>query len=387
MNSGGPQRNVYLSNVSLEEALATWLEALTAGGPMAPGEAETVSVDESLGRVTAAPVFAALSSPHYHGAAMDGYAVRHQDTFGASEARPLRLKLGEEAVEIDTGDPLPPGYDAVIMIEYVDHVSPGEIEIISPATPWQHVRTIGEDIVATELILPENHLVRPPDLAAMLAGGLVTVPVHPQPRVAIIPTGSELVPPGSRPQRGEIIEFNSSLLAGMARQWGAVANACAPVPDDMDAIEQALTKSLAGNDVVIINAGSSAGREDFTAHVVNKRGTVLVHGVRIRPGKPLVLGIVDDTPVLGIPGFPVSAALDMELFARPVILALQGRHPEERRRVQVRVPRKIASPLGAEEFVRVRLGFMDDQLIAMPVERGAGALMSLVRADGYLRIP
>ena len=219
---------------------------------------------------------------------MDGYAVRFAGTFGASEAEPKHLRLEKDAVAIDTGDPMPDGFDAVIMIEDVDQLSDSEIEITAPATPWQNVRTVGEDIVATELILPENHRIRPVDLAALLAGGLVTAAVRRRPRVAIIPTGSELVEPGQKLERGSIIEFNSRLLAGMADEWGAHAIRHEIAKDEYVEIKTSLASAVQDSDVVLINAGSSAGSEDYTVHVVAELGEVLVHGVRIRPGKPLL---------------------------------------------------------------------------------------------------
>lgn len=387
MSEEQAKRTLYLKNISLAEATGKWLETLGERQLLAPGPAETVAIDDSLGRVTATPVFATLSSPHGHCSAMDGYAVRFADTFGASEAKPRRLALGSEALPVDTGDPLPDGFSAVIMIEDVQPTEAGEIEITAAVTPWQHVRTVGEDIVATELILPQNHQIRPVDQAAMLAGGLVEVAVRPRPRVAIIPTGTELVQPGEKMKRGSIIECNSRLLAGAAAGWGAAPARHPVVPDDFEKLKEALSRACAEHDVVVINAGSSAGSEDFTVHVVRELGEVLVHGVRIRPGKPVVLGIVAGTPVLGIPGYPVSAALTFDLFAKPLIYRLQGMAPPERERARVKISRKIPSSIGAEEFVRVKVGQVGERLVAAPIERGAGALMSLARADGILRIP
>lgn len=381
------KRLVYLKNLSLDEALAKWLEKLSGMDITSPLPPETVKVDDCLGRVTSSPVFAKSSSPHCHCAAMDGFAVRIGDTFGASEAEPRRLATGKEAVTIDTGDPMPDGFCAVIMIEDVEQVSDSEIEITSPATPWQHVRTVGEDIVATELILPENHRIRPVDMAAMLSGGISELPVRKKPVITMIPTGSELVEPGKELKRGNIVESNSRLMAGMVSGWGAEAVRHEIVPDDFNAIKEAVAGAVSGSDIVAINAGSSAGREDYTVHVMEELGEVLVHGVRIKPAKPVVLGIIEDTPVIGVPGYPVSAALATELFIKPVVYALQGLTTPAPPTVRVRISRKITSSLGAEEFVRVKLGKVGRLLVATPVERGAGALMALARADGILRIP
>jgi putative molybdopterin biosynthesis protein len=382
-----PERTIYLHNISLDEALSLWLDELDSRGLALPLDGETIPVEESIGRVTAEAVYARTSSPHNNCAAMDGYAVRFREAASASESEPIRLQLGSQALAIDTGEPIPEGYDAVIMVEDVDPVSEGEIEITAAVTPWQHIRTVGEDIVATELVLPENHVIRPVDIAAMLAGGLTEVSVRVRPTVTIIPTGSELVEPGTPLERGDIIEFNSRLLSQMADQWGASTQRRGIIPDDPDRLKETVAEAVTQSRLVVINAGSSAGREDFTVGVMRELGEVLAHGVRIKPGKPVALGVVADTPVLGIPGYPVSAALDMELFARPLIFRLQGRVEPERTVVSATVPRKIASGLGAEEFVRVKLGDVGGRLVATPVERGAGALMSLVRADGILRIP
>lgn len=369
------------------EALERLAGTLRERGLLQPLAGETVLIDDSLGRVTAEAIFAIKSSPHYHCAAMDGYSLEFASSVGASDKNPVRLALGRDAEPINTGDAIPENHNAVIMVEDVDLVAANAIEITGAATPWQHVRTVGEDIVATELILPENQLIRAVDVAAMLAGGLTSIQVRRKPRLTVIPTGSELVQPGEKAGRGQIIEFNSRLLANMARGWGADAASHQIVPDDYDEIIVALAAAAAESDIVAINAGSSAGSEDYTVHAVAELGEVLVHGVRIKPGKPVVLGIINNTPVLGIPGYPVSAALTMDLFAQPLVYAFQGLSAPERPRIRVRVARKVSSSLGAEEFIRVKVGRVGEQLIASPIERGAGALMSLVRADGLLRVP
>ncbi len=377
----------YLNNVSLGETLKHWLGVLSERGILDPLPAETISVDESRCRVTAAPIFARTSSPYCNCSAMDGYVVRCKDTLAASKASPLRLVLGKDAIEINTGDPVPETSDAVIMIEDVDQVSAKEIEITAPATPWQNIRTVGEDIVATEPVLPENALIDPVGVAALLAAGLVEIPVRRRPVVTVIPTGSELVQPGEELRRGNIIESNSRLLAGMAAEWGALAMRREIVKDDFAQIETAIKEASACSDVVLVNAGSSAGSADYAIRAIETLGEVLVRGVRIRPGKAAILGIVDNKPVLGIPGYPVSAALAMDLFAQPVIFAMQGLRAPARTRVQVRIPKKVSSSSGTEEFVRVKIAEVGELLVAAPIERSAGALMSLAGADGILRIP
>jgi len=376
----------FLSNTPLEEALHIYKEALKAANIDAPLSGERVAISDAFGRVTSEAVIAKVSSPFYHSAAMDGYAVRFLDTFGAAETRPKRLSVPDQAVPVDTGDPMQVGFDAVIMIEDVEKVPEG-IEILKAATPWQHVRLVGEDIVATELIISENHVVRPVDMAAMLASGHKTVMVRRKPKIAIIPTGTELVEPGSDLTKGDIIDFNSTMLAAMAAECGAEPSKKGIVKDDAELLKRTIEAALAENDVVVINAGSSAGREDFTAPVIAGLGKVLVHGVAIKPGKPVILAIVQGKPVIGIPGYPVSAALTFNLFVKPIVYTLQGRSTPPVETIAAKLSRQVASSLGQEEFIRVKLGSVSGSLIATPVTRGAGALMSLVRADGIIRVP
>ena len=376
----------FLSTTPLVEALALYAHALTAANIGAALPGERIAVRDALGRVTSDAVIAQVSSPFYHSAAMDGYAVRFLDTVGASETRPRLLTVPAQAVAVDTGDPMPDGFDAVIMIEDVEQVQEG-IEILKAATPWQHVRLVGEDIVATELIIPENHVVRPVDMAAMLASGHREVMVRKQPRVAVVPTGTELVEPGSELKKGDIIDFNSTLLSAMAAEYGAEPLRQEIVKDDAELLKRTIQHALAIADCVVINAGSSAGREDLTAYVLAGLGRVLVHGINIKPGKPVILAIAQGKPVIGIPGYPVSAALTFNLFVKPLLYVLQGRSMPPVETLPAKLSRQVASSLGAEEFLRVKLGSVSGNLIATPVTRGAGALMSLVRADGIIRIP
>ncbi len=376
------ERDVYIEAIPLEDALSKWLGRVEA----APLGAETVKLADSLGRITASPVIAKISSPFYHSSAMDGYAVRFTDTFGASETTPKRLRIGQEAVYVDTGDPVPDGMNSVIMIEDVNETS-GFIEIIAPVTPWKNVRTVGEDIVQTELIVPENHRIRAVDVGAMLAGGLTEISVRRRPAVAVIPTGTEIVEPGTELKRGDIIEFNSYQLGGLAREWGSDFIRMKIVPDEIGKLRAALLDALPKADLVVMNAGASAGSEDYTAKVIAELGEVVVHGVAIKPGKPTILGIVKGKPVIGAPGFPVSAYLSFTLFARPLIMRWQGLEPGQPPSIKAKLSRNVASSLGQEEFLRVKLGRVEENLIATPLGRGAGLMLSLVRADGILRVP
>lgn len=382
-------KQIFRESPSLEAALGLLSQALqqrTAGYIAA----ETIPVRFSLGRVTAQAVMARCSSPAYHSSAMDGYAVRFRSTIGASETNPLLLKLGVDAVYVDTGDPLPAGFDAVVMIEDVNDID-GAIEIYTSVAPYQHVRVIGEDIVATEMIVPENHRLRPVDMGAMLASGHLEVSVRRQPVVAVIPTGSELVEPEAvrdrMPQAPEIIEYNATLLGSMAEEAGAKMLRLPIIADRLDEIKAALSAAAEKADIVVINAGSGKGSEDFTAQAIAELGEIVFHSVAIKPGKPVIAGFIGNTPVFGIPGYPVSAYLTFHLFVVPAIAHLLGVSIGSAEQLDAVVSRQLSSPLGVDEFVRVKVGAVGEKLVATPVGRGAGLLMSVVRADGFVRVP
>jgi putative molybdopterin biosynthesis protein len=346
---------------------------------------ERLGLEAAVGRVTAEAVWARRSSPDYDTAAMDGIAVRAAATVGASPTTPLQLD-GGDFVTVDTGDPLPDGFDAVVMREDV-HLNGSRAELQAAAAPYQHVRSIGEDVSATELLLPEGHRLRPVDVAAAGAAGVTELVVRRRPVVAIVPTGDEIRPLGSTLARGEIPDTNSLLLAGQARQANCETVTLPIIHDDPDRLAAAVRDAAARSDLVIVVAGSSRGRDDYTAEVVDTAGTLTVHGVAVRPGHPVVLGAVDQTPVLGAPGYPVSAALTFDIFAAPLLAALEGTAPPERPRARARLARKLASTMGMDDWVRVRLGRVGEGLVATPLPRGAGVLTSLVRADGLLVVP
>ncbi|MFO0753666.1 MAG: molybdopterin biosynthesis protein [Thermodesulfovibrionales bacterium] len=405
-------RQIFFDSVSLERAgelFSTRLDSL--GIQRLPSE--QVRVVEAQDRITAEPVFAKYSSPFYHSAAMDGYAVRYADTFTASETSPCLLRIGRDALYVDTGDPMPEGFTAVIMVEDAnlvrgqepqadrpppedaestgDGAPPDCIEIYQSVPPYQHVRSIGEDIVATELIIPEGHRIRPVDIGALLAGGHLEVAVRRSPVVAVLPTGTELVEPellrDRPPAPPEIIEYNSAVLGGLSKELGAAPLRFPIVRDDPDAIKEALLRAVERADLVLINAGSGRGSEDYTLAAIQELGEAIVHGVSIKPGKPVIIGFIRNKPVVGIPGYPVSAYLAFTLFVRPVIERFLGTASAGGERITARLARQIASPLGIDEFIRVKVGEVNNTLIAAPVGRGAGLMMSLVRADGIVRIP
>ena len=378
------KRDIYVGNMSLEEAQAKWQKALIAHGVFAELNTE-ISVDDALGRVTAEAVFAKRSSPFYNASAMDGIAVQFQDTIGASETSPVLLRP-DQFKPVNTGNAMPGLCDAVIMIEDVHMHDNGEAEIIKAVPPWQHVRTIGEDIVITELIIPEGHRIRPIDQGAMLGANVTKVKVRTKPSVIVLPTGSELVQPEQPVEPGNIIEFNSRILAGYVNEWGADSKRSEIVIDDPAILKEAIASAVEQYDLVITNAGASVGTKDFTADVLRDLGEVIVHGVNIKPGKPVILAIVNGKPVIGLPGYPVSAVLTMRLFVKDLLYAMQGLEPPAQPKTSAVLSRPISSKPGVEEFVRVKIGMVGDKKMVTPISRGAGVVMSLVRADGILNI-
>jgi molybdopterin molybdotransferase/putative molybdopterin biosynthesis protein len=389
---------IFLHDIPLEHAWERWLQSLEAAGLSGPLPGEQVALEEALGRVTAEPIWARQSSPHYHAAAMDGYALRADSTRGASDRTPIELPLGRQVAYVDTGDALPEWADAVIPIENVEPIGSGQrgqagaIRLRAAVAPWSHVRPMGEDMVASELVLPSGHTLRPVDLGVLAGSGLEGVRVRRRPRVAILPTGSELVPPGNPAGPGQVIEYNSLVLAAQVREWGGAPTRLPIVPDDLAQISAAVRQAIAaGADLVLIGAGSSSGSEDFSATVVSSLGDLLVHGVAVRPGHPVILGMLRSegrtVPVVGVPGYPVSAALTGEIFVQPLLDRWLGRVPPVPHEVEAVMTRKVHSSVGDEEFLRVTVGRVGPRLIAAPLARGAGVLTSLVRADGIVRIP
>jgi putative molybdopterin biosynthesis protein len=385
MDSPAGRTSPFLRDVPLKTAQTEWRRCCAAAGCPARLDPETVPVDEAIGRVTAEPIWALRSSPPFDCAAMDGIAVRAAETVGASESRPLLLEPGSFAV-LDTGDPLPESFDAVVMREHV-HYDDGRAELRAAVAPYQHVRSIGEDISATELLLPAGHRIRPVDAAAAAASGATEIRTRRRPVVAILPTGDEMRPIGAELERGELLETNSLMLAGQAREAGCEPLVLPIEPDDQERIAAAIRGAVEHCDLLIILAGSSAGRDDYTAALVEQLGELAVHGVAVKPGHPVVLGAIESTPVLGAPGYPVSASLTFDIFAAPLLAELEGVAVGPRPVTRARLARKLASSFGSDDWVRVRLGRVGGALVASPLPRGAGVLTSLVRADGLLIVP
>jgi putative molybdopterin biosynthesis protein len=395
--------SVYLHDIPLGEARARFESALKEAQLWGVLEQETIPLDENaLGRVLAEPVIAKVSSPHYHSAAMDGFAVRADQTEGAQPSAPLVLRIGEQTRYVDTGDAIPEGFDTVIPIENVESLdesgaiakairAPRAIRIRSAVTPWSHIRLMGEDIIVTQLVLATGHLLRPVDLGGIAAAGYQEIKVARRPRVAILPTGTELVPLGSKLNPGSILEYNSLVLAAQVRAWGGLATRLPIIPDDFDAICGRVQAAALEHDLVLLGAGSSAGAEDFSSKVVEKLGTLLVHGVAVRPGHPVILGMLPagkrTVPVIGVPGYPVSSAMTGEIFVEPLLARWLGRRANELPVEMARLTRKISSPGGDDDYIRVVLGKVGEHTLAAPLARGAGIITSLIHADGLLVLP
>jgi len=384
------KRRVYLAMKTLEEAKALFLARFGADLRTEP---EEIPTEESLGRVTAQPIFARISTPTYHGAAMDGIAVRAEETYGTTEKKAKILVAGQDAEWVNTGQAMPEGFNSVIMVEKIHQIDERRLEIRAPSYPWQNVRKVGEDIVATQLLLPQNHRIRPYDVGAMISAGVFSLKVWRRPKVAIIPTGSELLhhrdlKGAPEPGKNRIIEHNSVILAGLVTECHALPVVYEIVPDVEERIRAALDRAVNSDaHIVLINAGSSAGSRDYAVHIIEEMGEVLVHGVAMMPGKPTILGCVRGKPVVGNPGYTVSSTLSFQEFVLPILHTLQGSTPPKTKTIKVRPSRDIPSKLGIEEFVRVNIGRVGAKTVATPLPRAAGSITSLTRAEGIIRIP
>ncbi len=381
------------------EALSRLLERLPR-----IGETEHVPVQEGLGRVLAADILSPTKLPTFPRSNMDGYAVRAQDTFGASDGMPAYLKVsGEvpmgqapdvkvrpgEVVRIPTGAIIPEGADAVVMVEYTQVVDPTMIEVYRPVAPGENVVHVGEDVKDGERLLPKGHCLRPQDVGGLLGVGIVTVSVIRRPRVVIIATGDEVVPPGVEPGPGQIRDINTYTIATMILQAGGVPHSLGIIRDDYDALREAVERGIDQGDALIVSAGSSVSTRDMTSTVIGEMGKpgVLVHGVALKPGKPTILAVCRDKPVFGLPGNPVSTFVTFDLFVRPALYHLVGTVPPERTTVQARLSRNIASSFGREDYVPVRLFEEEGALLAEPVFGKSNLIYILVKAHGLIVIP
>ena len=370
-------RNVYIENNSLKETLDNYIINIKPIGT------ESINTIDAVGRVCSKAIFAEVCDPTYNASAMDGIAVCSADTINASELKPLVLKEGQYQY-VNTGNAINQPYDSVIMIEDVINNEDGTISIIAPSKPWQHIRCIGETVVATEMVVPSKYIIRELDLGAILASGNSKIEVYKKPRVAVIPTGNEMVEDTKDLQKGKLMESNSRVMSALVKLYGGEPNRYGICIDDEALLEETIKKAVKENDAVLINAGSSAGTKDYTKKIIERLGKVYTHGLAIKPGKPTILGIIDGKPVIGVPGYPVSAYIVMEKVVKEVIARMLNIEPIPRTKVNAIMTKRVVSSLKNEEFIRVALGYVEGKLVATPMERGAAAVMSMVKADGIV---
>lgn len=374
----------YLNNTPLTDAQDIYFAHLLKSG--FTFNTEKIPSAKATGRILYQAVYALICSPHYNASAMDGIAVKASDTYGASENNPIILAQNQYAV-VDTGDPIPEAYDSVVMVEDVTELSDGKVSLLSATHPWQNVRQVGEDICMGDMIAPSFTKITPSLCGAFLAGGVTEVEVIKKPKVGIIPTGDEIVSPTSNPQKGEIIEFNSAIFSSMLSEWSAESVIYDIVKDKKELLKEAISNASTECDIVLVLAGSSAGRDDYTSTIIEELGEVLFHGIAIKPGKPAVLGNIGKVPVVGLPGYPVSAIIIMEEIVKPLIDLYYKKTTKEVATVTAILGKRVVSSLKYQEYIRVTLGKVGDTLTAIPLNRGAGVITSFTKADGILVVP
>lgn len=377
-------RHNYLNNTPLKDGKEEYLSHLEKSGFIY--HTEKIPSSKSSGRILSKAVYAEICSPHYNASAMDGIAVKAEDTYGASEQMPVILPK-EKYIVVDTGDPIPDNCDAVVMVEDVTELSHGRVSLLSGVHPWQNVRQVGEDICMGDMIATSFTKITPSRCGAFLAGGVPTVEVIKKPKVGIIPTGDEIVSPTAQPKKGEIIEFNSAIFSSMLSEWQAESVVYDIVKDKKEILKSAIKKAAEGCDIVLVLAGSSAGRDDYTSTIISDLGEVLFHGIAIKPGKPAVLGSIGKVPVIGLPGYPVSAIVVMEEIVKSVVDLYYKRPEAKTDTVKAVLGKRVVSSLKYQEYVRVTLGKAGNTLTAVPLSRGAGVITSFTKADGILVVP
>lgn len=368
------------------------------------GRTERVPLHEALDRVLAEELCAPDDLPAFPRSTMDGFAVRAADTYGASEGLPAYLTLCGEvpmgraaelevgpgaAARVHTGGMLPSGADAVVMVEHTQALDAGTIEVVRPVAVGENVIPVGEDVRRGARLFARGHRLRPQDLGGLAAAGIAVAPVVARPRVAILATGDEVVPPDQTPAPGQVRDVNSYTIAALTRRAGGEPLPLGIVPDDAAALRRRAEAALAEADALIISAGSSVSTRDITAEVIAALGApgVLVHGVAIHPGKPTILAAAGGRPVFGLPGNPVSTMIAFELFVAPALQKLLGAPPPPAVELTARLTRNIASRSGREDFVPVRLERRDGVLWADPVFGKSNQIFIMVRADGLVRVP
>lgn len=366
----------YLKVLSLDDVISLLNREFSFRAAHAP-----VPLEIAPGRITSGPIFASYSVPEIHLSAMDGIAVVSADTREASEQHPVTLP---RAARVNTGNVVPPEYDAVIMIEDVWETD-GRYTIRQAVSPWQHVRPAGEDLAESEMVMPTSHRIRAHEIGALATYG-ITHPEVVTVRAGLIPTGSELVPAGTRPKPGQVVESNTVMASAILGEVGVICTRYPFVEDQPDKIKKAIAHAVQENDIIIVSAGSSAGTKDYTADVIAELGEVLVHGVAIRPGKPVIIGRIDSKPVFGLPGYPLSALTVLREIILP-FLRNYGLEVPAPHIIRACITSAIPKEIGSDEFILCTLGRVGNHWVVSPQSKGAGVQMSAIRANAFLRVP
>ena len=376
------KRNIYIDNIDVDIALEKYFSEI----PLKV-KSEKISVLDSVGRVTSKAIYANYCSPTYAASAMDGIFIFSQKIKEATEINPVYLTKND-FIYVNTGNPLDLSLgDCVVMIEELINLADGNFKVIKNAKPWQHIRPIGEDIITGEMLIKSNHKILPQDLGALITGGIKEIEVYKKPTVAIIPTGDEVIDIFKEEfKEKSVIDCNSYIFSAQIKEWGGVPYIQERLKDDYNEMKQKISEFSKNYDIIIINAGSSAGSKDYAKSVIEEIGEVIIHGVAIKPGKPTILGKVNNKPVIGIPGYPVSAFLAMDIFVKPLLEKVTSIFNVENF-IEGKLGKSIVSSLKHKELIRVTLHKSLDDYIIMPLARGAGITTSLSKADAILEIP
>ena len=376
------KRNIYIDNIDVELALEKYFSEISFDF-----KSEKISVLDSVGRVTSKAVYANYCSPTYPASAMDGIFIFSEKIKEATEVAPVYLNKNDFKY-VNTGNPLDLSLgDCVVMIEELIELEDGNFKIIKNAKPWQHIRPMGEDIIAGEMLIKSNHKILPQDLAALITGGIKEIEVYKKPTIAIIPTGDEVIDIFKEEfKEKSVIDCNSYIFSAQIKEWGGIPYIQERLKDNYNEMKKSLNELSKNYDVIIVNAGSSAGSKDYTKSVIEEIGEVVIHGVAIKPGKPTILGKINGKPVIGIPGYPVSAYLAMDIFVKPLLEKMTNIFNVESF-IDGKLGKSIVSSLKHKELVRVTLHKNKDEYIVMPLARGDGITTSLSKADGILEIP
>jgi len=379
-------KKTYLEKATLADASKRWFDAVEQAGCF-QSNTETIPTLEAFERITAKAITAIRAVPHVKTSAMDGIAVRAAETVKARIDQALVLERDKDFIQVDTGDPLPEDCDSVIMVEDLDFLDQNTVEIRKSSFPNQHVRPLGEDFLESATVIAAHQVLTPEAIAACLASGNATVNAIQTPKVLVIPTGSELADPLGKIPAEKYPETNSALFRGYLNRWKAEPTIHPLIEDDEALIKDVVAKGLDHHDMILINAGTSKGREDFTTQIIEAFGEVLVHGVSMHPGHPVVLGVIQNKPVIGVPGYPVATWVTLQQFVLPFLEKYYGCQLQPHHTVKAKLDKKVYSSIGEIEFIRIRLEETESGLVAHQIAGKASALSSLINANGILQVP